>query len=62
MSSLASLPRSLQELAIRDLENVNSFDATTVAMTTRVLEGLRSLRLNILNESNGAAPEYDYEV
>lgn len=62
MPSISSLPRLPRELAICDMQNVNETDPKTVAMITKVLEGLQSLRLNITNEHVEGDGELDIEV
>ena len=62
MSSLLSLPRPPRELAIRDLQNINTTDPATVAMITKVLGGLQSLRLNIMSEHDERNGEKDLNV
>jgi hypothetical protein len=62
MSTFASLPRPLQEIAIRDLQNVNTTDPTVAADIAKVLGGLRSLRLNITNEHREFHGELDFQV
>ncbi|PGH13893.1 hypothetical protein AJ80_06162 [Polytolypa hystricis UAMH7299] len=61
MSSLLSAPQLPQELAIQDMHNVNETDPTVVAMITKVLGGLQSLRLNIMNEHDEGNGEHDLE-
>ncbi|KAF7590810.1 hypothetical protein BBP40_002332 [Aspergillus hancockii] len=61
MASLASLPRPTQELAIRDLQNVNETDPEVVENITKVLGNLRALRLNITNEHDEGNGEHDLE-
>ncbi|KAL3442939.1 hypothetical protein BJX65DRAFT_312400 [Aspergillus insuetus] len=60
MAVLNSLPQPVQELALRDIENVNMTDEETVANLQNVLGGLRSLRLNITNVSRGMSGSSDY--
>jgi hypothetical protein len=62
MAVLSSLPQPVQELALRDIENVNVTDEETVANLQKVLSGLRSLRLNITNVSRGMSGSSDYHV
>ena len=62
MSSLVSAPKLPRELAIQNLHNVKDEDPTAVEMITKVLQGLQSLRLNIVNEDSESSPEYNYMV
>lgn len=62
MSSFSSAPQLPRELAIQDLHNVNETDPTVIAMITKVLGGLQSLRLNIMNEHSEGNGELDLEV
>ncbi|KAL4863466.1 hypothetical protein BDV12DRAFT_206461 [Aspergillus spectabilis] len=61
MKIFASLPRPLQELAIRDLQNVNTTDPTVAADIAKVLGSLKSLRLNITNERREFHAELDFQ-
>ncbi|CEL10347.1 hypothetical protein ASPCAL13468 [Aspergillus calidoustus] len=61
MAVLSSLPQPVQELALRDIENVNVTDEETVANLQNVLGSLRSLRLNITNVSRGMSGSSDYQ-
>jgi hypothetical protein len=55
VSSLSSWRRGPCELAIQDLLNIYNTDPDIVVMITRVLGGLRSLRLNISNQHESGA-------
>ncbi|KAH8433968.1 F-box protein [Aspergillus melleus] len=59
MESVASLPRPVRELGIRDLQNINQTDETIVENTRKVLGGLSTLRLNITNEHSEGNGEND---
>ncbi|KAL5337261.1 hypothetical protein BJX70DRAFT_389444 [Aspergillus crustosus] len=56
----ASLPQPLQDLAIRELQDINTTDATVVADTAKVLSSLNSQRLNITSEHREYPGELDY--
>ncbi|KAL4883487.1 hypothetical protein BJY04DRAFT_216309 [Aspergillus karnatakaensis] len=60
-SILASLPRPIQELGIQDLQNITPDDEEFKANATKVLGGLKSLRLNIANELNEGNGENNIE-
>ncbi|KAJ0417585.1 hypothetical protein BJY00DRAFT_289237 [Aspergillus carlsbadensis] len=60
MAVLAALPHPVQELALRDLQNINATGEETVANIQKVLGDLRSLRLNITNISRGMSGSSDY--
>ncbi|RDW68683.1 uncharacterized protein DSM5745_08443 [Aspergillus mulundensis] len=51
LGAVAALTRPLQELAFRDMQNVNPTDTQTVADLMKVLGNLRSPRLNVTNYS-----------
>ncbi|PLB55531.1 hypothetical protein P170DRAFT_399698 [Aspergillus steynii IBT 23096] len=59
MESLSSLPHPIQELGIRDLQNINQTDETIVGNIKKVLIGLSTLRLNITNEHSEGNGEND---
>lgn len=61
-SSLAELSQPLRELAISNLQNVNEPDPERSTVIMGVLCNLRSLRLNVVAESDDSAPEHDLEV
>lgn len=59
---LDSLQHPIQDLGIRHLQTDNPKNEKTLARMSKVLSGLRSLRLSITNETNDAAPENDLQV
>ncbi|KAL2827845.1 hypothetical protein BDW59DRAFT_55159 [Aspergillus cavernicola] len=61
MAVLAALPRRPQELAIQDLQNINPKDPVVVANLTKLLGGIKSLRLNIANQLDEGNGENDVE-
>ncbi|KAI9039225.1 uncharacterized protein KD926_009859 [Aspergillus affinis] len=61
MESLTSLPRPIQELGLRDLQNLNQTDEALVENIKEVLRGLHTLRLNITNEHSEGNGENDLE-
>lgn len=59
LSAITTLPQVPQELAFRELLNVNESNQDEVEKIEKVLQNLRSLRLNITNPHNwGDARNY----
>lgn len=52
VSALSSLPRPPQELVIGNLQTVNLTDPAVIAMVSKMLRCLRSLRLGIFDVSD----------
>ncbi|KAL4951719.1 hypothetical protein BDW69DRAFT_196252 [Aspergillus filifer] len=61
LEALIDMP-GIKELAIRDLQNVNERDATTIEDLKMVLGRLKALRLNVANVSRGMSGSSDYHV
>ncbi|KAL4876834.1 hypothetical protein BJY04DRAFT_222681 [Aspergillus karnatakaensis] len=61
MRTFASLPNPLKDLAIRDLQDINTSDPTVAADIATVLGGLQSLRLNLTHEHREHHGEMDYK-
>lgn len=60
-AAFVAQPQQLKELAIQDLHNVHETDPTVVADIKKVLGGLESLRLNIVNEHWDDPPSDTYK-
>lgn len=61
-AGLASMEQPLKELAIQNLQNVSPRNKGIIAQIKRVLQGLNSLRVNVVHELDPAAPETELEV
>lgn len=61
-AAFVAQPQQVKELAIQDLHNVHETDPTVVADIKKVLGGLESLRLNIVNEHWDDPPSDTYKV
>ena len=61
-AGLASMEQHLKEFAIQNLQNVSPRNKDIIAQIKRVLQGLKSLRLNVVHELDSAAPETELEV
>lgn len=61
-AAFVAQPKQVKELAIQDLHNVHETDPTVVADMKKVLGGLESLRLNIVNEHWDDPPSDTYKV
>ncbi|GMG13704.1 unnamed protein product [Aspergillus oryzae var. brunneus] len=62
LSAITTLPQVPQELAFRELLNVNESNQDEVEQIEKVLQNLRSLRLNITNPHNWGDPETTLHV
>lgn len=62
LSAITTLPQVPQELAFRELLNVNESNQDEVEKIEKVLQNLRSLRLNITNPHNWGDPETTLHV
>ena len=61
-AELVSLRQTLKELGIQNYQNVAPPPGTTSDQIKQVLSTLTSLRLNVVHETDQAAPEHDIDV
>ncbi|KAJ5201648.1 uncharacterized protein N7498_006311 [Penicillium cinerascens] len=60
-AGLASMEQPLKEFAIQNLQNISPRNKDIIAQIKRLLQGLESLRLNVVHELDSAAPESELE-